>query len=88
MENSPSFGQPSNSERLAEYARMLPNYQKGYSAIKKRREVSTKTERGRSRVPGIIRYICTLSSPSPVCPSTLLHENLHVLFLPSESLLK
>ena len=29
-----------------------------YSVIKKRQEVSTKTERERSRVPGIIRYIC------------------------------
>ncbi|KOS38786.1 hypothetical protein ACN38_g10388 [Penicillium nordicum] len=31
-----------------------------YSVIKKRQEVSTKTERERSRVPGIIRYICTV----------------------------
>ncbi|KAJ5782213.1 hypothetical protein N7457_003987, partial [Penicillium paradoxum] len=30
-----------------------------YSVIKKRQEVSTKIERQRSRVPGIIRYICT-----------------------------
>ncbi|KAJ9485943.1 hypothetical protein VN97_g7405 [Penicillium thymicola] len=32
-----------------------------YSVIKKRREVSTRTERERSRVPGIIQYITITS---------------------------
>ena len=31
-----------------------------YPVIKKRQEVSTKMERERFRVPGIIRYICKM----------------------------
>ncbi|KAJ5962599.1 hypothetical protein N7501_007540 [Penicillium viridicatum] len=33
-----------------------------YSVIKKRQEVSTKTERERVRVPGIIQYICDVNA--------------------------